>query len=283
MADAGVLRELWAFAIKYGRRPPRSTALGMQLRNLVRRRDLDESIRQSLDSISKLPGAHKSTLPKISKAKKRILKTQTPARFATTSGRFQINQAHAERKRSKIARKRPAAAGSPRKKWKRLPAAAEVGGLAESASLLSPSTFALGAGPRQAKNPVRMLQVQEGAPHRIGRVDLLSQSAADYLYLVLYDFRACMKSEFEAVDWIVDFGTLLAAVREKKGMIAYDQDVDVGIVLQSADFFEHVMAPKILLYMRSLGHRGHFLTSPAGLPAIKVSHRGYVIVMFFMV
>jgi hypothetical protein len=281
MADAGVLRELEAFAIKYGRRPPRSTALGRQARNLMRRKNLDESMQQCVDSIFKLPSAHKSTLPKIFKAKKRILKTQTPARFATTSGRFQINQAHAERKRSKIASKRPAAAGISRKKLKRPAAATEVGWLAESASLLSPSTFALEAG--QAKNPVRMLQVRGGISHRIGRFDLLSQSAADYLYLVLYDFRAFMKSEFEAVDWIVDFGTLLATVREKKGVIAYDQDVDVAIVLQSADFFEHVMAPKILLYMRSLGHRGHFLKSTVGLPALKVSQRGYVIVMICMV
>jgi hypothetical protein len=276
---ASLKLDLSVFMLRYGKRPPRNSPLGGRLHNYLRRVDADPELKSL---VANLRQCHQTSLSKIDKAKRSLKKGRVP--YKLVSGRFISNQ-KAVLKRPASTVKRPAtrkAGESPVWARKRQASNSMTGGSAAS-TRKRPAAVASMKGNVQVGDfslqplpkplPARCLKVAGSQADTAFGCPLLSQPVADYLYIVLHDFGRVMQIEFPQLDWVVDFGTLLAVVREKgRGIIAHDFDVDVAVLIKESEkqFFTNVIAPKLIMHFTGLGHRAHFLISPVGLPAIKV-------------
>ena len=168
-------------------------------------------------------------------------------RSRSKRGRFVVNQRY--HARTKIMKRRAGLKRRPVGLMKRPAAVATAEGrlsnsrhLAESATVvadsLSPTETTIAAADMftvQRQSSRRRADLSEVVPSTIfGGVRLMDQQTCDFLYGLLRDFISFMQGEMSSPGhrWVVDFGTLLAVVREKRGFIAHDYDVDVGVILE---------------------------------------------------
>ena len=100
-------------------------------------------------------------------------------------------------------------------------------------------------------------------PEIVQGIPLLQQGVVDFLYTALSDFTDFMRERFARMQWCVTWGTLLGVYRIE-GFIPWDSDIDVAVVVNSAEEFKSAVLPELIHYMQAKGHK-LIIVSPCGL------------------
>ena len=103
-------------------------------------------------------------------------------------------------------------------------------------------------------------------PDVVKGIPVLQQGVVDFLYAALSDFQQFMKGKFAQVQWCVTWGTLLG-VHRMQGLIPWDCDVDVAVILSDAEEFKSAILPELIHFMKAKGHKLYVM--PEGL-ALKI-------------
>ena len=97
-------------------------------------------------------------------------------------------------------------------------------------------------------------------------VPVLQQEVVDFLFAALGDIGEFMRGH--RLKWCITWGTLLGAYRYRHGgMIPWDFDVDVAVVVQDPCTFAESVVPGLVEFMKAKGHRT--LVMPRGA-ALKI-------------
>ena len=277
--DEALVQQVAQFISRYGKRPGRGCALGMKAYNL--RRSWQDTPQRAWmrELILSAKPAWGTTIQRI----QGVQQAESQSKPATAGQRrFLVNQEYCSKKVCALA----ASAGARTGRALAVSAGAQKGralvvsaGARVQVPMKRPAACAaqILKHPAHAATTKNTLQAvlqnslrcpRRGRPKagtdlsgmewltRVGVVQLLPQAAVDFLYLALHDFSAFMKDRCAELQWFVSWGTLLGAHRDQ-GMIPYDVDVDVVIVVGSDTHFTHTVFPKIMAHFPSLGYRVH--------------------------
>ena len=247
-AATALIKEVQEFIARYGRRPARTTPLGKRAHNLARQYMETPESQQMREVLSAARQSWSRTIKQIQQIEQDsdLPEDQEPSQRK----RFKANQDYQTRLMRSA--KRPAAAISLRS-TSTLAASSSAGPQPPPAIFLGRR----GPGGSKPKNPGVGTDLSGMQwPARVGAVQLLPQEAVDFLYRALSDFIDFMDDKPLANPWFVSWGTLLGAHRGQ-GLIPYDVDVDVSLLVQSKEEFTQVWFPQIAAHFAFLGYRVH--------------------------
>ena len=250
-----LIAEVEEFIRAIGRRPPRTIELGKRAYNLARQYAESPESRTMQSILATARQSWSTTTASLQQIQRE--QDLPPSHEPSSRKRFKANQAYQESVYMAVSAmpgmRRPAAV------------------LKRPAAVLQRPASLKGVRGRP-KNPTEGIDLGNVEwPGRVGSVQLAPQEVVDFLYRALHDFSSFMMDL--SPQWFVTWGTLLGAHRGQ-GLIPYDVDVDVAMVVDSREFTE-VWFPKIAAHFESMGYRVHPVPSgPAASAGGRPTLRG---------